>query len=235
MRHLLMFSLLLLLVSCGLRKEITRLTEESKSKTQLHEKRIAELTAKITETETRETKTRTELEIKTSEIAALKRERSELQQQLDKKERADFSVENPKGPVKVTDAKGNSYEFEGGDGTRISNTNESTLSTKLQHVTESLSQQTQRAENLAKTVTEQDNTIKQKDSEINEKSEENTRLLATVRNLNESLAKAILKKGIPAYVWIIAGMFLLATVQVILKIYNVKIGSGFLERINRKR
>lgn len=220
LQTILTFSLLLILVGCGgLKKEITRLTDESKSKTEFYEKRIFELTTKISETESRETKTKTDLEFKLSEIAILKKERSELQEQLDKKERTDFSVENPNGPVKVTDAKGNSYEFEGGTGTKISNTSESTLSTKLQSVTESLSKETEKTESLTKTVTVKNNIIKKKDTEINEKSEENTKLLAQVKTLNESLAKSILKKGIPWYVWTLFGMFLLGGGQLLWQIY----------------
>ena len=220
LQTILTFSLLLILVGCGgLKKEITRLTDESKSKTEFYEKRIFELTTKISETESRETKTKTDLEFKLSEIAILKKERSELQEQLDKKERTDFSVENPNGPVKVTDAKGNSYEFEGGTGTKISNTSESTLSTKLQSVTESLSKETEKTESLTKTVTAKNNIIKKKDTEISEKSEENNKLLAQVKTLNESLAKSILKKGIPWYVWTLFGMFLLGGGQLLWQIY----------------
>lgn len=212
---------LFLLLGCGgLKKEITRLTDESKSKTELYEKKISELNTKISETESRETNTKTDLEIKKSEISTLKRERSVLQEQLDKKERSNFSVENPNGPIKITDSKGNSYEFEGGAGTKISNTTESTLSTKLEKVTESLSKELEKSENLTKTVVQKNSVIKKKDMELNQKSEENTKLLAKVKTLNESLAKSILKKGIPAYVWVIAGMFLLALIQLLWKIYN---------------
>ena len=211
---------LFLLVGCGgLKKEIARLTDESQSKTALYEKKISELNIKILETESRETKSKTDLEIKVSEISTLKNERSELQEQLDKKERTDFSIDNPNGPVKITDPKGNSYEFEGGNGTRISNSIESTLSSKLQSVTETLSRETEKTENLTKTVTAKNNVIKKKDTEISEKSEENKKLLAQVKTLNESLAKSILKKGIPAHIWVVAGMFLLALIQLLWKIY----------------
>ena len=223
LQTILTFSLLLIFVGCGgLKKEITRLTDENKSKTELYEKKISELNTKISETESRETKSKTDLEIKVSEIATLKKERSQLQEQLDKKERTDFSVENPNGPVKITDTKGNSYEFEGGTGTKISNTSESTLSTKLQSITESLSRETEKTESLTKTVTAKNKIIKKKDTEISEKSEQNTKLLAQVKTLNESLAKSILKTGIPAYVWVVAGMFLLALIQLLWKIYKPK-------------
>ncbi len=215
---------LFLLTGCGgLKKEISRLTDESKSKTEFYEKKIFELNTKISETESRETKSKTDLEIKVSEISTLKNERSELQEQLDKKERTDFSIDNPNGPVKITDTKGNSYEFEGGTGTKISNSSESTLSSKLQSVTETLSRETEKTENLTKTVNAKNNIIKKKDTEISEKSEENKKLLAQVKTLNESLAKSILKKGIPAYVWVVAGMFLLALIQLLWKIYRPKI------------
>lgn len=225
LRQILLCSLfLLLLLNCGgLKKEITRLTDENKSKTELYEKKISELNTKISETESRETQTKTDLEIKVSEIALLKKERSELQEEVDKKERTDFSVENPNGPIKITDTKGNSYEFEGGTGTKISNTSEFTLSTKLQSVTESFSKEQEKTENLTKTVTTKNNIIKQKDTEINAKSEENRKLLVQVKTLNESLAKSILKKGIPAYIWVIAGMFLLALIQLLWKIYKPKL------------
>ncbi len=214
---------LISLLGCGgLKKEVTRLTEESKSKTEMYERRISELNTKISETESRETNTKTELERKTSEIATLKKERTELQEQLDKKERSDFTVDNPKGPVEVTDSKGNTYKFEGGEGTRISNSNESTLSTKLESVTESLEQETRKSESLSQKVTEQESIITQKDSEISEKKEEITKLLEKVKTLNESLAKSILKKGIPWYVWMLAGVFLLAAVQLLWKIYKPK-------------
>lgn len=214
---------LLLLLNCGgLKKEITRLTDESKSKTEVYEKKITELNTKISETESRETTTKTDLEIKISEIATLKKQRSELQEQLDKKERTDFSIDNPNGPVKITDTKGNSYEFEGGTGTKISNTSESTLSTKLQSVTESLSKQTEKSEQLSKTVIAKNKIIKKKDTEISEKSDENKRLLSQVKTLNESLAKSILKKGIPWYVWTLLGMFVLGGGQLLWKIYKPK-------------
>lgn len=220
---ILIFSFLLILMGCGgLKKEITRLTDENKSKTEFYEKKISDLSTKISEIESRESNTKTDLEIKNTEISELKKERSQLQEQLEKKERTDFSVENPNGPVKVTDAKGNSYEFEGGNGTKISNTSELTLSTKLQHVTESLSHEIEKTENLTKTVTEKNNIIKKKDTEISEKSEQNTKLLAQVKTLNESLAKSVLKKGIPFYIWLIAGMFLLGAIQILWKIYKPK-------------
>ena len=225
MRNLLtvlIFSFILMGCS-GLKKEITRLTDESKSKTEFYEKKIYELNTKISETESREAKSKTDLEIKKSEIATLKKERSQIQEQLDKKDRTDFSIDNPNGFVKVTDAKGNSYEFEGGTGTKISNTSESTLSTKLQSVTESLSRETEKTESLTKKVTAKNNIIKKKDTEISEKSQENKKLLAQVKTLNESLAKSILKTGIPAYVWVVAGMFLLGLIQLLWKIYRPKI------------
>lgn len=215
--------LLLLLAGCGgLKKEINRLTEESKTKTEFYEKKISELNVKISETESRETKTKTDLEIKTSEITELKKERSKLQEQLEKKERSDFSVENPRGPVKVTDAKGNSYEFEGGDGTKISNSSESELRTSLNKTTETLSKQTARAEQLSKTVASQENSIKQKNIEINESKTEIKELSEKVKVLNEQLAKAVLKTGIPWYVWMLAGVFLLGAGQLVWKIYRPK-------------
>lgn len=224
MKNLLIFSVLLFfLLGCGgLKKEVTRLTEESKSKTEMYERRISELNTKISETESRETNTKTELERKTSEIATLKKERTELQEQLEKKERSDFSVDNPKGPVQVTDSKGNTYKFEGGEGTRITNSSESSLSTKLQATTESLSQEVQRTESLSQTVQEQDVLIKKKDTEIKEKTEETSKLKEKITVLNEALAKAVLKKGIPWYVWMLAGVFLLAAVQLLWKIYKLK-------------
>lgn len=222
MKNLLIFSVLLLfLLGCGgLKKEVTRLTEESKSKTEMYERRISELNTKISETESREINTKTELERKTSEIATLKKERTELQEQLEKKERSDFSVDNPKGPVQVTDSKGNTYRFEGGDGTRITNSSESSLSTKLQSATESLSQEVQRSESLSQTVQEQKAEIKKKDTEITEKKEELSTLKQKLKVLNEALAKAVLKKGIAWYVWMLAGVFLLAAVQLLWKIYK---------------
>lgn len=223
MKNLLIFSVLFFLLGCGgLKKEVHRLNEESKSKTEMYERRISELNTKISETESRETNTKTELERKTSEIATLKKERTELQEQLDKKERSDFSVDNPKGPVQVTDSKGNTYKFEGGDGTRITNSSESSLSTKLQSATESLSQEVQRSESLSQTVQEQKAEIKKKDTEITEKKEELSTLKQKLKVLNEALAKAVLKKGIAWYVWMLAGVFLLAAVQLLWKIYKPK-------------
>ena len=219
---LLIFSLLILTGCGGLKKEINRLTEESKSKTESYEKKISELNTKISETETRETKTKTELDQKISEIATLKKERKELQEQLDKSERSNFDVLNPKGPVKVTDAKGNRYEFEGGDGTRITNSSESVLSTKLNTATESLSKQTERSESLSKTVAAQENSIKQKNTQITEQKEDIAKLSTKIKTLNEALAKSILKKGIPWYVWTLFGMFLLGGGQLLWKIYKHK-------------
>lgn len=214
---------LFLFVNCGgLKKEITRLTDENKSKTELYEKRISELNTKISETESRETKTKTDLEIKNTEISNLKKERSQLQEQLDKKERTDFSVKNPNGAIKITDTKGNSYEFEGGQGTEINNTSESELSSKLNSITESYSQQTQTVKNLNKTISSQDNTIKKKDTEINAKKEQITKLSESVKILKENLSKQITKTGIPFYIWIVSGMFLMVLIQLVIKIYIPK-------------
>lgn len=220
---LLIFSLLILTGCGGLKKEINRLTEESKTKTESYEKKISELNTKISETETRETKTKTELEQKISEIATLKKERKELQEQIDKSERSNFDVLNPKGPVKVTDTKsGMSYEFEAGDGTRITNATESILSTKLNSVTESLSKSTSRNSQLTKTIASQENSIKQKNTQITEQKNELTKLSAKVKTLNEQLAKSVLKKDIKWYIWTLLGMFLLAGGQLLWKIYKPK-------------
>ena len=215
---------LLLLTGCGgLKKEINRLTEESKTKTESYEKKISELNTKISETETRETKTKTELDKKISEIATLKKERKELQEQLDKSERSNFDVLNPKGPVKVTDTKsGMSYEFEAGDGTRITNATESVLSTKLQTITELFSKESARSENLSKTVASQEVSIKEKNTQITEQKEYIERISAKVKTLNEQLAKSVLKTGIPWYIWTLLGMFLLAGGQLLWKIYKPK-------------
>lgn len=220
---LLIFSLLILTGCGGLKKEINRLTEESKTKTESYEKKISELNTKISETETRETKTKTELEQKISEIATLKKERKELQEQLDKSERSNFDVLNPKGPVKVTDNKsGMSYEFEAGDGTRITNATESVLSTKLNSVTESLSKSTSRNSQLTKTIASQENSIKQKNTQITEQKEYIARISAKVKTLNEQLAKSVLKKDIKWYIWTLLGMFLLGGGQLLWKIYKPK-------------
>lgn len=222
---LLIFSfMLLLLTGCGgLKKEINRLTEESKTKTESYEKKLSELNTKISETETRETKTKTELNQKISEIATLKKERKELQEQLDKSERSNFDVLNPKGSVKVTDTKsGMSYEFEAGDGTRITNATESVLSTKLNSVTESLSKSRSRNSQLTKTIASQENSIKQKNTQITEQKEYIERISAKVKTLNEQLAKSVLKKDIKWYIWTLLGMFLLAGGQLLWKIYKPK-------------
>lgn len=220
---LLIFSLLILTGCGGLKKEINRLTEESKTKTESYEKKISELNTKISETETRETKTKTELDQKISEIATLKKERKELQEQLDKSERSNFDVLNPKGPVKVTDTKsGMSYEFEAGDGTRITNSTESVLSTKLNSVTESLSKSISRNSQLTKIIASQENSIKQKNTQITEQKNELTKLSAKVKILNEQLAKSVLKKDIKWYIWTLLGMFLLAGGQLLWKIYKPK-------------
>ena len=217
------FSLLILTGCGGLKKEINRLTEESKTKTESYEKKISELNTKISETETRETKTKIELDQKNSEIAILKKERKELQEQLDKSERSNFNVLNPKGPVKVTDTKsGMSYEFESGDGTRITNATESVLSTKLNSVTESLSKSTSRNSQLTKTIASHENLIKQKNTQITEQKNELTKLSAKVKTLNEQLAKSVLKKDIKWYIWTLLGMFLLAGGQLLWKIYKPK-------------
>ena len=213
--------MILFLTGCGgLNKEINRLTEESKSKTLQYEKRISELNTKISETEKRETLTKTDLAIKNSEIATLKRELTQVKQELEKKESSNFGVENPKGPIKVTDAKGNKYEFEGGEGTRISNSSESTLSAKLNSVTESLSNQIEKSKDLSKTVASQETAIKQKDTQISEQKEEITKLNSKIKTLHESLAKSVLKKGTAWYIWVIIGMFVLGVIQLLWKLYK---------------
>ena len=220
----LIFSLLLLTGCGGLKKEINRLTEESKTKTESYEKKIAELQIRISETENRETKTNTELSIKNSELSSLKKELTQVKQELEKKESSNFDVLNPKGPVKVTDTKsGMSYEFEAGDGTRITNATESILSTKLNSVTESLSKSTSRNSQLTKTIASQENSIKQKNTQITEQKEYIARISAKVKTLNEQLAKSVLKKDIKWYIWTLLGMFLLGGGQLLWKIYKPKI------------
>ena len=224
MKHLLLIISFCFLAGCtGLKKEVTRLKEENSSKTDFYQKKISELTAKISETESREAKSKTDLEIKTSEIASLKKDRTELQEELEKKERSNFGVENAVGPVKVTDNKtGISYEFNSGQGTKINNTTESVSKEKYNSVTESLSKETQRAENLTKKVSEQETTIKEKNSEIAQKDSTVTELEIKVKKLNTALAKAILEKGLPWYVWTMLGMFLLGGGQLLWKIYKPK-------------
>ena len=135
-----------LLVNCGgLKKEITKLKQENINQTELYTRQITDLTEKIKETEQKQTTTQTELEQKEKEITSLKKQRDELKETLDKMEKTDVSVTNPKGKVKVTDAKGNSYEFEGGEGTIISNKTESTLKSTLDKVSENLSELTVKA------------------------------------------------------------------------------------------
>ena len=217
--------MLLLLTGCGgLKKEINRLTEESKTKTESYEKKIAELEVKISETENRDTKTQTELSIKNSELSSLKKELTQVKQELEKKESSNFDVLNPKGPVKVTDTKsGMSYEFEAGDGTRITNSTESVLSAKLQTITELFSKESARSENLSKTVASQETSIKQKNTQITEQKEYIARISAKVKTLNEQLAKSVLKKDIKWYIWTLLGMFLLGGGQLLWKIYKPKI------------
>lgn len=223
-KFLISLIVLFILLNCGgLKKEINRLTEESKVKTEQYEKRISELDSKISETENREATTKTQLQEKTQELSSLKKERDELKQTLDKIEKTDFSVKNPVGPVKVTDTKGNQYEFQGGAGTEINNTSESKLSTTLQTVKESLLQTQERLVELLKTVDIKESTIRAKNAEITKRDESITKFEASIKKLKENLEKKETITSTPVWVWVLAGMFLMIALQL-----AWKFGKGYL-------
>ncbi|UJF29886.1 hypothetical protein L0B70_00390 [Kaistella sp. 97-N-M2] len=228
---IIMLGALLFLVNCGgMKKEISRLTEENKTKTEQSEKRISELTAKISEVEKLETETKTELHQKTTEISELKKEKSELQESLEKKDRTDFSVKNPTGPIKITDTKGNQYEFEGGAGTEINNSSESTLSTTIKQLKETVQEKSQRVQFLVQSIFQKDNVIKQKNAEIKDKESENKNLKKTTVDLYENLQKEKTRTGTPIYYWIGAGMMLMILLQLAWKILWKNYGPGIIDR-----
>lgn len=211
-----------LLVNCGgMKKEVQRLKELDQTKTEQYEKRISEYDAKIKEVEQRETTTKTQLQEKLSEISILKKERNELREQVEKLEKSDFSVENPVGPVKVTDAKGNQYEFEGGQGTKISNKSESSLKSTLDKVTESLSETKQHVRDLTQNIFSKDKTIKEKDAEIRAKNELIEKNESESKKLKESLSKEVTKDKVH-WGWLIgSGMMLMLLLQVAWKASKV--------------
>lgn len=212
---------LLFLVNCGgLKKELTRVTEESKAKTEMYEKEISKLNSKITETEKRETETKTELTKKETEISTLKKQRDELQETLDKSDKADFTVTNPVGKVKVTDAKGNQYEFEGGEGTEISNKTESYLKSTLQRVAESLSESTEKVKSLTQSIFIKDKAIKEKEAEIALVEERNLKLQQKVKQSAELVQKEKSKTGLPFWAWMIFGALVPVFVYIGWKAYK---------------
>lgn len=227
----LMLCALFLLLNCGgLKKELSRVTEESKTKTELAEKRISELTAKITEVEKRETETKSELTQKITEISELKKEKSELQETLDKNEKNDFNVKNPTGPIKITDTKGNQYEFEGGQGTEISNTSESTLTRTIKSLKETVQEKTDRVQFLAQSLFKKDNIIKEKESLIADKNTEIKDYKNKTVTLYEDLQKEKTRTQTPIIYWLAAGMGLMLLLQLGWKILWKSYGGGIVER-----
>ena len=211
---------LLMLVNCGgLKKELHRVTEESKTKTENYEKQLSELNTKIKEVEKRETETKNELTKKETEISTLTKQRDELKETLDKTDKADFSVVNPVGKVKVTDAKGNQYEFEGGQGTEISNKTESYLKSTLQRVAESLSEQTEKVKNLTQSIFAKDKVIKEKEAEIRLIEEANKKMKQSVKTAAETVQKEKTKSGTHFGWWILLGMAIPILIQLLWKAY----------------
>lgn len=228
---ILMLAALFLLVNCsGLKKELSRVTEESKTKTELAEKRISELTAKITEVEKRETETKSQLTQKITEISQLKKEKSELQETLDQNEKNDFNVKNPTGPIKITDKKGNQYEFEGGAGTEISNTSESTLSRTIKSLKETVQEKTDRVQFLAQSLFTKDNIIKEKESEIANKNTEIKDYKNKTVTLYEDLQLEKTRTQTPIIYWIGAGMGLMFLLQILFKSLWKTYGGGIVDR-----
>lgn len=228
---ILLLGALFLLLNCGgLKKELSRVTEESKTKTELAEKRISELTTKIAEVEKRETETKTELSQKTTEISELKKEKSELQETLDKKERTDFNVKNPTGPIKITDIKGNQYEFQGGQGTEISNASESTLNTTIKSLKETIQEKTDRVQFLAQSLFKKDNLIKEKESLINDKNSEIKDYKNKTIALYENLQQEKTRTETPIIYWIGAGMGLMLLLQLGIKALWKQYGGGIVDR-----
>ena len=178
------------------------------------------MNAKIKEVESRETETKAKLVKKETEISDLKKQRDELKESLEKAEKTDFTVTNPVGPVKVTDTKGNQYEFEGGEGTEISNKSESLLKTTLQRVAESLSEQTQKVKNLTQSLFVKEKVIEEKDAEIRLVNERNDKLQKQVKNTAESLQKEKTKSGTHFGWWILLGMAIPIVAQLAWKAYN---------------
>lgn len=212
--------MLLLLTGCGgLKKEINRLTEESKTKTENYEKQLSELNTKIKEVEKRETETKNELTKKETEISTLTKQRDELKETLDKMDKSDFSVVNPVGKVKVTDAKGNQYEFEGGQGTEISNKTESYLKSTLQRVAESLSEQTEKVKKLTQSIFAKDKVIKEKEAEIRLIEEANKKMKQSVKTAAETVQKEKTKSGTHFGWWILLGMAIPVLIQLLWKAY----------------
>lgn len=211
---------LLMLVNCGgLKKELHRVTEESKTKTEMYEKQLSELNTKIKEVEKRETETKNELTKKETEISTLTKQRDELKETLDKMDKSDFTVKNPVGTVKVTDTKGNQYEFEGGAGTEISNKTESYLKSTLQRVAESLSEKTEQVKNLTQSIFTKDKVIKEKETEIKRIEEQNKKMEETVKKSAETLQKEKTKSGTHFGWWILLGMGIPIIAQLAWKAY----------------
>lgn len=214
---------LFLLLGCGgLKKELHRVTEESKAKTEQYEKELSELNAKIKEVEQRETETKTELREKQSQISTLIKQRDELKESLEKAEKSDFSVINPVGTVKVTDSKGNQYEFEGGTGTEISNKSESYLRSTLQRVAENLSERTEQVKNLTQSILTKDKTIKEKEARIKALNESEKKLKATLIKSAEDLQKEKTKSSTHFGWWILLGMAIPIFAQLAWKAYKPK-------------
>lgn len=212
-----------LLLNCGgLKKELHKFTEESKAKSELYQNEITKLNTKIKETEQRETETKTGLTKKETEISTLTKQRDELKETLDKMDKSDFVVKNPVGTVKVTDAKGNQYEFEGGAGTEISNKTESYLKSTLQRVAESLSEKTEKVKNLTQSIFTKDKTIKQKESEISALKEREQKTKSILKKSAEDLQKEKTKSGTHFGWWILLGIAIPVFAQLAWKAYKPK-------------
>lgn len=215
---------LFFLVNCGgLKKELNKVTEESKAKTERYEKQLSEKDEKIKEIESRETETNKKLKLTENERNTIKKERDQLKETIDKMDKSDFVIKDAVGTVKMTDAKGNQYEIQSGKGTEISNRTESILKSTLERVAESLHEQTQKVKNLTSDLFTKDRTIKEKEAEIRLIEEQNKKLAQKTKELSETVQKSKTKEGISVFWWIGLGVLIPILLQLAWKIYKPNI------------
>lgn len=211
---------LLFLVNCGgLKKEISRLSEESKTKTEAYQKEITQRDAKIKEVEQRETATKTELQQKQTEISTLKKEKESIQEQLEELKEEDIIIDNANGTVKITDHNGNVYEIPSTQGTTIAKSSVSKLTTQLNSVKESFAQATERVKFLTQSIFTKDKTIKEKESEITQSNEVIKEQNEYIKKQKEQLEKEVTKSGISPFIWIAIGMGLMVVIILVWKAY----------------
>lgn len=225
MKNLIIYLIIgtLFLTSCGSRKsEIEKLTKERTETAQKHREEFERLNITIKEKEQRESEQKKEIESKKTQIEKLESENIKLIEKLKEEKKDDISIKNANGTVIVTDINGNSYQIPSGAGTEINKKSESTISKELESVSEKLSRTQETNEFLNAVISTRENTIKEKQTEIEAYKTFSENLRNHIIEIEKSKKKNTERKAYPVYWWVLLGIALSVLAQLGWKVYKPK-------------